>query len=157
MAIDDPNQAQIDAAEKMQDRIAKMYTDVFSNAMAYTNLVIIAGYGAMFTVWSFTNDHLAPWVSQTVALLLVVSIGVFVGFEIFKMASNARLIFSFNSTLKPGMNPYQITALLDAHNKRANRLAAWQQMVWVPVLGACIVTGYGAGGLLIWNFVCNLL
>jgi len=150
------NQAEKEAVEKLQDQIIKMHSGVFAGAMAYTNLIIIAGYGAMFAIWNFTNAHLTPWTTQAVATLLVVSIGFFVGFEIFKMVSNARAILSFSRLTKPGMHYQELSKSLGDHTKGDHRRAARLAVVWVPVLAACIITGYGAGILLVWNFVSNL-
>lgn len=150
------SEAEKDAVEKLQDQLIKMYSGVFAGAMAYTNLIIIAGYGAMLAIWNFTKAHLTPWTTQAVASLLVISIGVFVGFEIIKMVSNARAILSFSRLTKPGMHYQELSKLLGDHTKGDQRRAAWLTKIWVPVLAACILTGYGAGILLVWNFISNL-
>lgn len=145
-----------EALERVQEHAIKINAATYSSAMAYTNLIIIAGYGAMFTVWSFTKAFLSPWIAQTAAILLIVSIGIFIGFEVFKMWSAARSMMSFTRTIGSGTTPHGFMAALTAHQTRDQRRAVMLTRVWVPVLVACLVTGYGAGLLLVGNFVCNL-
>ena len=117
-----PNAADMAAVEKVQDQLVKMYSGIFTSAMAYSNLIIVAGYGAMLAIWNLTKSHLTPGTTQTVAILLIVSIGVFVGFEIFKMVMTAVSTLLFSRLIKPGISLQDLQKLLDGHTCRAQKL-----------------------------------
>ena len=54
--------AEQEAAERQKnetiDTLTKVMSGAYSQAMAYTNVVIIAGYAAAFTIWNFTRAYL---------------------------------------------------------------------------------------------------
>src|SRR5262249_9147661 len=162
MALENASQnatdpAQQAAVDKLIEQAIAIHSAVYSNAIAYSNVIIVAGYGAIFAIWGFTKDYLAPWNAQLVACLLVSSIGVYVAFEIYKMIIIGFSIMSFNRVLRPNMGVEAVQKAIDDHNKGDQRRSVSFGRVWLPVLILTISTGFGAGGLLAWNFIANLV
>ncbi len=75
-----------EAAERFKketvDTLIKIQSAMFSSGQAYTNVVIIGGYAASFTIWSYTRLYLAERAAIWAALLLMISVVTFIGWEI---------------------------------------------------------------------------
>ncbi len=158
---DSVSNAQKEQAEKQKEItieiISRVATVTYDRAMAYTNIVIIAGYAAAFTVWSFTKNHLPEWAMLSTALLLIISVSVFVAFETFKMILNSRHIMKMGSVVKPAQTFEQFQKALNDHKAEETRQMLWMVRVWVPTLVIVISTGYGAIGILAYNFLLRLI
>ena len=63
----------------------EMLAELFSQARAYTNVVIVAGYAGAFAIWNFLSDRLAPATALGVGLLLCISLSTYVAWEIYAM------------------------------------------------------------------------
>ena len=127
-----------------------MYKEILArnveSATNYANLIIVGGYAGAFAVWQLTKDNLSNLESAIVGSLLLVSISLFAGFEVFKMTTSARL---FN----------RLSEMLDDEGVE-NQSAAWQQLeswgqnrmakVWPILLWPTIITGFGAGAALLY-------
>lgn len=152
--------AEQEAAERQKneliDTLTKIMTGAYSQAMAYTNVVIIAGYAAAFTIWNFTRTYLPEPTVLWIALLLTISAAVFIAFEIYKMIVNARILRSFQGAVKPGQSPEEFQAAMKDFESRQQRRALETTRVWVVALCIVIPTGYGAVLILVWNFLWRL-
>ncbi len=152
--------AQQEATERqkneMIDTLTKIMTAAYSQAMAYTNVVIIAGYAAAFTIWNFTRAYLPEPTVLWIALLLTISAAVFVAFEIYKMIVNARNLRSFQGAVTLGQSPEEFQAAMKDFQSREQRRTLEITGVWVVTLCIVIPTGYGAVLILAWNVLWRL-
>lgn len=62
-----------------------MLADLFNQAQAYTNLVIVTGYAGAFAIWNFLSDKLSPATGLCVGLLLCISLGTYIAWELYGM------------------------------------------------------------------------
>ncbi len=75
---------------------------VYQKAAAYTNLVMIGGYAAAFGIWQLTKEFIGAEQSMIVGLLIIASIVLFAGFEVYKMISHAVFFRKLNRMNHPG-------------------------------------------------------
>lgn len=140
---------QIAVIEKQKEFLAHVY----EKASAYTNLIMVGGYAGLFAIWQFTRDFLTHTESVLVALLTLSSIIVFVGFEVYKNVSTALLLMRLGRVIN------QVST--------ADRNKAWEQAfrshhvtqtkLWPFFLIPTVVTGFGAGIVLMVALVCDIL
>ena len=69
----------------MIESTIKIVTAQYSNARAYANVVIVAGYAAFFAIWAAARDDIPVLATRWALLLMVFSATVFVLFEVVKM------------------------------------------------------------------------
>ncbi|MBL8884308.1 MAG: hypothetical protein JNL45_14785 [Hyphomicrobium sp.] len=71
-------------------QLVSLYSDLltatYDKATAYLNVVTLGGYAAFFGLWSLVGGEIAPTLKFWSALLLGISVLLFVGFEVFKAA-----------------------------------------------------------------------
>jgi hypothetical protein len=77
------------SVKEMFDLQVKVFSTLYDKAVAYTNLIVIAGYAGFFGLWSLTRPYLTKPIALTAALLLAISLTIFVAFEIVKMVNSS--------------------------------------------------------------------
>jgi len=126
---------------------------VYEKAVAYTNLVIIGGYAGMFAIWQLMRTRFALSQELIVAALMTSSIILFVGFEVYKMISNAYFYRQLDRVISS-----QVPELERAHAWQIawKNHGAKEAKVWIYFLVPTVITGFGAGFLLLWNFIAAI-
>lgn len=148
--LDDETRRRIDLVVETQIRII---AGSYEKANAYTNLIILAGYAGLFALWQFTRDILSRTQVLTAALLILISIVVFVIFEIYKAHYTSRLLRQYLGVVQQPQNRTSPERLLSAMNtfEDAERAAAihfvrfWQVVFWLTTVtgvSAALVLGY---------------
>ncbi|MDD3580094.1 MAG: hypothetical protein PHW74_03615 [Desulfobacca sp.] len=136
---------QISVSQQQKEFLAYIYR----KAASYTNLVIIAGYTGIFAVWQLTKNQLTDVQEAIVALLSTASLLLFAGYEVYKMISQTLFLRRLDRITKS-----QIT---EVERPRVWQLA-WDDFsrkeirVWSYFLIPTLLTGFGAGFLLLWIF-----
>ncbi len=81
-------------AKEIVDTQVKIVAALYDKSIAYTNLIIIAGYASFFGMWAFTKQYLSPKQVLWSALIMSVSIVTFVFFEVIKMTTTSRSLLA---------------------------------------------------------------
>lgn len=144
------------AAEEQKKFFIDFSSHAFDRAMAYTNIIILAGYAGIFTIWNYTKDNIPENSEIVIAILLLASIGIFIGFEIYKMISNSILVMKIGEFIKDDMTPEQIQNGIKNFKNQSNREKIRMSLVWPTILVLSIGTGYGAGFMLIFYLIQSL-
>ena len=79
--------------ERMENFV-KSQLQLFESAQAYSN-AIIAGYAGFFGIWSLTKNNLTKNTVDVVAILIGLSLFIYVSWEIYGMILAPILHFSF--------------------------------------------------------------
>lgn len=82
----------------------KIIAGAYEKAIAYTNLIMIAGYAGLVALWQFTKDNLSRREVIITALLTISSLAVFVVFEIYKAHYTSRLLRQYAKTVQDPQN-----------------------------------------------------
>lgn len=72
----------------------ELLSSTFGQAQAYTNVVLVAGYAGFFGIWSFVRDDLSRGTMFISALLITISLGFFVLWEVAGMIMRNNVLTS---------------------------------------------------------------
>lgn len=144
-------------AKLVKELLIDVQSAAYNHAAAYTTVVIFGGYAALFTIWSYTKDHLTERTTYWVALLLGISVLTFVFFEVFKMLLISREIMKMRKLIVKEHPPSALLAererLAHSTNKLVQRVVV---PIWIVALVVTILTGGGAAILLLSAFASSL-
>lgn len=148
------------AAEKMIETLVKILSSSYDKAIAYTNVVIVAGYAAFFAIWGGTKPVLTEWLAITSALLMVVSAAVFVFFELFKMVQSSRSFLQLQGIAadeQARKDPEVFQSKVKAFEASQRQDSLRFLKVWVVVMYVTVSTAVLAVALLVSNYVSILV
>jgi hypothetical protein len=138
----------------------KMIAESFEKAGAYTNLVMLAGYAGLFALWQFTKEHLSRDQTIWVALFILLSIAIFVLYEVFKSWSINRQLIDYASVFRNPQNTASAEAMIATLQKldKDKRMAGIiGQRFWMLAYFATLVTGLAAAFVLLYAFLRLLI
>ena len=150
--------------ERLSNQIAeaqqKLITISYDKAAAYTTVIIFGGYAGFFAIWQLTKDYLTKQQALWSALLILISLTLFVFFEVLKMVLVSKAFLSkakILGTPEVRTNPQRLLQAL-------NDLEAVQQAilqgfiaVWAATVAICVVSAIGGAGILAYAFIRGLL
>lgn len=147
-------------ARALVDRQIKVLSATFDKAVAYTNLIIIAGYGGFFGLWALTKDYRTSREAGYAALCMLGSASIFVGFEVYKMIVATVMLHKRGAILqdpKVKSDPRELGKKLDDYEREfewwnTSIIRAW----WIHLIGAVGLALIGVG-LLYLSLVRGLL
>ena len=131
------------------DTLKQIIAHNYQSASTYSNLIIIAGYAGLFGVWQFTRTYLSKEETLFIALLALISIFIFAGYEIYKMVSSAY----FTRKLDQIVRSIPETEVITAYRYAWTEHSLQQSRVWRWQIIPTVLTGYGAGLCLIYAFI----
>lgn len=137
---------QISALEQQKHLLAHFY----QTAGNFTNLVILAGYAGLFGIWQFVRGYLDQETTILTATLATTSIILFAGFEVYKMISQAFFFRRLNRVILRDI-PEQDR--IKAWQHASVEWAQVQYRIWLYFLIPIVLTGFGAGIILLFTFL----
>lgn len=145
--------------EKMTEALTKIVSATYDKAVAYTNVILVAGYASFFALWSATKPVLSEHLSIAAVLLMMLSVTIFVFFELFKMVQHGCLFSRHQDLLTdrgarddPRLLQQRLKEFQDAQRQEGLR----HVRVWIIVLWLTVPTALLAVGLLAYNFLVLL-
>ena len=128
---------------------------MYDKASAYTKLIMGLGYGGFFVAWSGTRPHLSPKLLVSSALLVTMSLVLYIVFEICQAMIGSYLSIEFAKTVdKPGADVFEA---LRTYKTKASRLTTPLLTMWKVVFPVSVLTGLAGAGTLIYAFVASLV
>lgn len=109
--------------------------ETMKSSMNYANVIMLAGYAALFTLWSQSRTDLTPATSLAAGIFLAVSVLSFVGFEVFGMMQRAKFMMSIGKAVSdPDRFEERMRAVQDDQQNLLRRLAPiWKFALTVAV------------------------
>ena len=138
----------------------KILSASYDKAVAYTNLVIVAGYAGLFALWHLTKEHLSRNQVLSAALLLLISIAVFVLFEVYKAYYTGTMLRGYIDIVNDPKNQSSLETMIseiEVYKVRDQRRGLRFVRSWVVVFIVTTLTGLGAAGILLDAFIRSLL
>jgi hypothetical protein len=124
-----------------------------SHATNYTNLILVAGYAGFFGFWTTLSGRLPGKVYALTGLLALLSLILFIGWEVVKMVwTNVHLRHTNTILTDPktkGKHAQLWEASTALYSVNVHR-------VWLCFLVPTLITGLGAGTLLLGCFGVQL-
>jgi hypothetical protein len=151
---------QIDSKLMQMMETQKVVLDkAFDRAEKYVNLIIMSGYAGFFGLWQITKSHLDEWQVLSSALLISISLTIFVLFEVFNMLFSSldlleRAKFITNPENKK--SPSELTKTLKKHQEKSHKRLILYRKIWLVCWLSSVVTGIFAIGILMWGFIKGL-
>lgn len=135
------------------DGLRELVVELYAQAAAYTNLVIVAGYAGAFAVWQFVDKFISVKARMWSALLLVISLALFVGYEIQNMVVSSWKMRHITQALLrlPESRRFEAFQALLLQGQLRNAMA------WFFFVVPTVATGLAAGILLICAFSARVL
>ena len=144
---------EIEEIRTRQKFMIELATALYDKSIAYTNLILVAGYAAFLTVWSNSKPYLSECEARASVALILLSLLFFVLWELYKMVltgtaqqRHARVISASPETFWAEMEN-----LKDAERSLLVRAIR----AWPVVLALTIVPGVLAAGVLMWGLVTH--
>lgn len=136
--------------EKRIEVLIKILSAVYDKAIAYTNLVIIAGYAAFFAVWGTMKAQLSEREMLASAFCITLSLIFFVFWETLKMVITSRNSRGLLRVLQAP--PDQFDTRLAEQQKGEQKLSVSLLRIWIIILFLTVIPGLVAGGILLFSF-----
>lgn len=140
--------------QQLLDAQKELLSFSFSRAMAYTNLILGAGYAGFFATWGFTRDRLSAHETLWAALLVTLSLLSFVLFEVYKSFHISTTLLGLSRAVA---DPANLTQRLVDWQRKAQSADIRFGRIWAATFWFTLLTGLGGGGILIYAFVRALI
>lgn len=132
----------------------ELICSAYSQEMAYTNLIIGAGYAGFFATWAFTRKLLPDQLVLWSALFISISLISFVGFEVYKTFYMSRDNLELGEAVS---HPDQFERLIREYQQKHQARIIKFGKIWTRTFGISVATGFSAGGLLMASFIIGLV
>jgi hypothetical protein len=147
------------ASEQMIDSLIKIVSATYEKAVAYTNVILVAGYASFFALWVSTKPVLPGKPAIAAILLMTFSVTIFVFFELYKMIQHG-CFFSRHQRLLADPEALADPLLLQTRIKEFENLQRQEALshirVWIVVLWLTIPTALLAIAILAFNYLVLL-
>jgi hypothetical protein len=143
-------------AAKQLEQLTKVLTAAYDKAIAYTDLILVAGYASFFALWSATKPVLSERLAIAACLSMLISAATFVFFEVYKAIHTSRFM-TRNQQLLVEPDPRKLQANLKAYEQNEGKQALQFVRVWAVVLAISIPTAVLAVLLLGYCFVLQIV
>ncbi len=124
---------------------------LFEKASTYTKLIFGLAYGGFFAFWSGTKQYLAPKQLVWSALLVTISLMLFVLFEVFNAAILSHLAIKFaRSTTVPVADLPRGLQSFQRSNARVVKILA---IAWYPTFFFSLISGLAGVAVVLRGWV----
>ena len=132
----------------------ELVSSSYEQAKSYSNIIMLGGYAGLFAIWNFTKDDLEKWQSFTIGLLAVVSVLIFVVFELISTWLRGKQANSLIIQLNEAEEMHKFP---EEYGKSQRETMEKYMKVWPYFFFGSVITGVGAAGILIYSFISGLL
>jgi uncharacterized membrane protein len=130
--------------------LIRVMSAMFDKAMAYTNLILVAGFAGFFAVWGSMKEHLSDVERSLSAFAITISLTIFIFWEVFAMVARSK---NFKGLLRVLEAPPEKFQAALAKQQQAERLQnIWTLRIWAVVLVFTVVPALVAAAILIYSF-----
>lgn len=132
--------------------IKEVVSHSYGKANSYSNVIIAAGYVGFFTLLGNVKSYLPLWAVLVSGALILTSVLIFIGFELFKMISISIQIHKITKRIQvPNMQNIEQIQLIEREYALRNA------KVWVFTIVPTVVTGFSAGLILLFCFLTEFI
>ena len=138
----------------------KLMSETFEKSTNYTNLLLVAGYAGFFALWQVTREFLSKGQVLWSALLMLISIVIFIVYEIFRSLYTTAYLHTYYRTISKPEVKASLTILnrtLETFQSERRNATLGVTILWAFVFGTTAVTGLAAASILLYAFIRALL
>lgn len=134
----------------------KILSETFERSTNYTNLLLVAGYAGFFALWQITRDLLSRRQVVVSALLMLLSITIFIVYEIYRSLYASIYLHGYYKTISNSEVRESIAAMNQAicdfqAHRRKGVLAS--TIIWAIVFSLTTLTGIAAALILLYSLI----
>lgn len=146
------------AREEQHEQVVKLFSDLmtvaYDKSASYLNIVTLGGYAAFFALWSLLGQDVSISQKFWSGLLIGISVVLFVGFEIAKVAILYVRLLKLRGVAR---------ASPDTLQQRFSDFTAAQAAttragigIWLIIFPVTVATGLGGAAFLLYAFALKL-
>jgi len=136
------------------DDVIKWQLTIYDRGQTFSNAIMFAGYAGVFALWSFTRQQLTETSVSIVALLVGISLFVYISWELYTMIIRALAAHRFVKLVNKA--PTEFFDLFAKNEKLDQAIVANTSRMWKAVVLVCGLGAYGGGIILLYNVFANL-
>lgn len=147
-------------AREIAEAQQKIITVSYDKAASYATIIIFGGYAGFFSIWNLSNQYLSKWQTIWSALLILISLLLFVLFEVFKMIAVSRILLAQKNVLRlPEVqsDPERLLHEIKKLEQSQNSFGRVFVIIWTVVVVICAVCALSAAAVLIYAFISGLV
>jgi hypothetical protein len=138
--------------------VVEIQSQLFDKAATYSNLIMVAGYAGVFTIWGNIKTQLTPATNLWIALLLGFSLCAFICYQIFKMAGHVLHFLRVRSLLTENLRLEVFFERWNALDRQARDFSLKSTVVALLIFSVIsVVPALLALGLLFYNVIISLI
>jgi hypothetical protein len=138
--------------DKQVQTVLEIMTRLQSNNTSYTNLILAAGYAAFFTFWSSLKGDMPIKLYAISGLLMVLSLMLFIVWEIVKMIWSAISLRSIEAKIASrSSDPDVVDRLQQEINRFERRIGRFWIWFLIPTITFGISSGLCLVGFFVWK------
>jgi hypothetical protein len=131
----------------------ELLAHAYSQAQAYTNVVLLAGYAGFFAIWAFLKPDLSKSQIFWSGLLIALSLGTYVLWEVYQSFFRSQSLLGLSRAVQ---DPANFQRLFIAHKRAEQERVIRFGQAWLVAFTVTVVAGVAAIGILLWAFVSTL-
>lgn len=132
------------------DRLVEMQKQAYDTGTTYAKALVGLGFAGFLTIWTTTHDLLGPRQKALAALLLSLSLFVYIAFEVSQMIYLGALRVSFARQIASGRD---LATVLPEHEDKIKKYESKWVLAWYLSLVLTVIPGFTGGGILIYAFL----
>ncbi|CBA15153.1 hypothetical protein [Xanthomonas albilineans] len=134
--------------------------DAFEFAHRYVQGLVVVGYAAMFFLWNKTEGRMPPVLWSGISLLLCISVGTYLAWEVFAFLFRQRLLMRQASAVgKPGeeIDAEAFHAVMQRNLDDLRNLLPRLRAAWYPAMFGIVVPIALAWAVLLAAFAIDFI
>lgn len=140
--------------ERFRQFLVEQTTTAFDKQSTYTTAILSVGYVGLFTTWNLTSASIPQASSRFVVVTALVSLLVFILFEVFKMVWGQLLALQTLRVIKAQGAAFDVEN--QKHLDRLNRSQPWFYGVWIVSVLVSLGFGLASASVLIYSHIEKL-
>jgi len=143
--------------EKQVQTALEIMTRLQASNTSYTNLILAAGYAAFFTFWSSLKSDMPIKLYAISGLLIVLSLLLFIVWEIVKMIWLTIALRSIEAKIIPRpANPDMLTKFYQEINELERRIGRFWIWFLIPTIASGVSSGLCLVGFFAWRLAKSM-
>lgn len=126
----------------------------YEHAKQYSNLVILGGYAGLFGIWNFTKDYLRDWQVLASGLFALISVFIFIAFELYSGWLRATQVKNQINELKEAE---KLNRFPEEYGKGEMARADRFMTIWPFFFYSAVILALLATLILVYSFISGLI
>ncbi len=132
----------------------EVITNSYEHAKQYANIITLGGYAGLFSIWNLTKENLASWQSASVAILALLSLLIYIVFELYGAWLRTTQV---NNQMSELIEAEELGKFPEKYGEKELARVARLMKIWPFFFFATTSLAFSAAALLIYAFIIKLI